>query len=311
MLWLNTSGGSAAKISSARSIRPLPRKSGVRVSILVFGLCSRIARMQSTKCCAPPSRRSSRSTLVTTTYFRPMSATVVARLKGSPASGGFGRPWATSQNEQRRVQTSPRIMKVAVPCPKHSWMFGQLASSQTVISRFSRSLLLSTATALLLGRRTRIQDGLRRTGASVNWTGDRAILSPASCLSPGTSVDSPTTDSGMVRVWASLIAPLSHLGPLAGCGLQRRVQLGGQVLQQRRLHRLDARRAAQVAHRHHLQPRVAARIDPRERFKVHVDVERQAMEGAAAADPDAQRGDLGAIHVDARRPFAPAALDVP
>jgi hypothetical protein len=33
------------------------------------------------------------------------------------------------------------IMKVAVPLPKHSPMFGQLASSHTVTSLFSRSVL--------------------------------------------------------------------------------------------------------------------------------------------------------------------------
>src|SRR5690606_35941845 len=58
MLWLNTSGGFAARISRARSMRPLPRKSGVRISIFVPGLISRIAVMQSTKWAAPPSRRS-------------------------------------------------------------------------------------------------------------------------------------------------------------------------------------------------------------------------------------------------------------
>ncbi len=184
MLWLNTSGGFTARISSARSIRPLPRKSGVRISIRVPGLNSRMALMQSTKWAAPPSRKSSRSTLVTTTYFRPMSLTVCARCSGSAASGGLGRPWATSQNEQRRVQTSPRIMKVAVPWPKHSWMFGQLASSHTVTNRFSRSLALSCCTALPEGMRTRIHDGLRSTGASANCTGERPILSPPICLTP-------------------------------------------------------------------------------------------------------------------------------
>ena len=63
-----------------------------------------------------------------------MSATVCARVSGSVGSGGLGRPWATSQKLQRRVQTSPRIMNVAVPWLKHSWMFGQLASSHTVTS---------------------------------------------------------------------------------------------------------------------------------------------------------------------------------
>src|SRR5690606_6046566 len=101
-----------------------------------------------------------------------MSEIVRARFDGSAASGGFGRPCATSQKLQRRVHTSPRIMKVAVPWLKHSWMLGQLASSQTVTRRFSRSLLLSFATALPDGIRTRIHDGLRSTGAvSSNFTG--------------------------------------------------------------------------------------------------------------------------------------------
>src|SRR3546814_4479704 len=118
-----------------------------------------------------------------------MSLTVCARCSGSAGSGGLGRPWATSQNEQRRVQTSPRIMNVAVPWPKHSWMFGQLASSHTVTRRFSRSLALSFWTALPDGIRTRIHDGLRSTGASANCTGERAILSPATCFAPASSAD--------------------------------------------------------------------------------------------------------------------------
>ena len=44
------------------------------------GDSSRTARMQSTKCCAPPSRRSSRSTLVITTYASFSAAMVCARL---------------------------------------------------------------------------------------------------------------------------------------------------------------------------------------------------------------------------------------
>ena len=142
-----------------------------------------------------------------------MSATVLPRFTGSLASGGLGRPWATSQNEQRRVQTSPRIMKVAVPWPKHSWMFGQLASSQTVTSRFSRSLALRVATALPEGMRTRIQDGLRSTGASANCTGERPILSPPSCLAPscsdaGGAAGSDRICSGMAREVGAFIPPL-------------------------------------------------------------------------------------------------------
>ena len=99
--------------------------------------------MQSTKCWAPPSRRSSRSTEVTTTYFRPMSATVCARLQRLAGIRRLRPAVGDVAEQQRRVQTSPRIMKVAVPWLKHSWMFGQLASSQTVTRRFSRSLALS------------------------------------------------------------------------------------------------------------------------------------------------------------------------
>ena len=64
------------------------------------------------------------------------------RCSGSSGSAGFGRPCATSQNGQRRVHRSPRIMNVAVPLPKHSPMFGQAASSQTVWSRASRRICL-------------------------------------------------------------------------------------------------------------------------------------------------------------------------
>ncbi len=67
---------------------------------------------------------------------------VLARLAGSLTSSGSGRPWPTSQNGQRRVHLSPMIMKVAVPLPKHSPMFGQLASSQTVTRLFARRMSL-------------------------------------------------------------------------------------------------------------------------------------------------------------------------
>jgi len=77
-----------------------------------------------------------------TTYFNFSAAMVRARLSGSSASSGSGRPCATSQKVQRRVQRSPMIMKVAVPLPKHSPMFGQLASSHTVCSRCSRRMFL-------------------------------------------------------------------------------------------------------------------------------------------------------------------------
>ena len=52
-------------------------------------------------------------------------------------SSSVGRPDVTAQKRQARVQTSPRIMKVAVPRLQQSKMFGQRASSHTVWSRRS------------------------------------------------------------------------------------------------------------------------------------------------------------------------------
>lgn len=43
-----------------------------------------------------------------------------------------GRPVCTAQNPHERVQIFPRIMKVAVPSPQHSPIFGQLPLSQMV-----------------------------------------------------------------------------------------------------------------------------------------------------------------------------------
>src|SRR5690606_12164570 len=157
-----------------------------------------------------------------------MSVTVSASRRGSSASGGLGRPWATSQKLQRRVQTSPRIMNVAVPWLKHSWMFGQLASSHTVTRRFLRSLALSFWTALPDGMRTRIHEGLRSTGASANCTGERLILSPATCFTPGTSgagwtgtgASPLTTASGMVLVAVSVMVIRFARGGEPGHGYQ-------------------------------------------------------------------------------------------
>ena len=139
----------------------------------------RNARMQSAKCPAPPSRRSSRSTEVMTTYESSITSTVSARRSGSPGSRGAGRPCATSQNGQRRVQMSPMIMKVAVPCEKHSPMLGQEASSHTVCSRWARNTLLSLCTAGPIGALTRIHGGFRGIGPTlgITFTGMREVLS--------------------------------------------------------------------------------------------------------------------------------------
>ena len=60
--------------------------------------------------------------------------TASATRRGSSSSNQVGRPVLTAQNPQARVQVSPRIMIVAVRWSQHSPMFGQWASSQTVLS---------------------------------------------------------------------------------------------------------------------------------------------------------------------------------
>ena len=98
---------------------------------------------------APPSARSSRVTLVTTTWRRPSRAGRLGdapRLVGVDGAGppprGVARRLATRdrrQNRQARVHVSPRMRKVAVPEAKHSPLLGQRASSQTVCSSSSSS----------------------------------------------------------------------------------------------------------------------------------------------------------------------------
>jgi hypothetical protein len=64
--------------------------------------------------------------------------TASATRAGSSRSRAAGLPCCTAQNPHARVQTSPRIMNVAVPWCQHSPMFGQRASSQTVCRPCSR-----------------------------------------------------------------------------------------------------------------------------------------------------------------------------
>src|SRR5690625_2822727 len=82
---------------------------------------------------APPSFLSSRLTEVNTTCFSCIFASASAILFDSSQSRPcVGRPVFNEQNEQERVQTSPRIIKVAVPARQHSPILGNLASEQTV-----------------------------------------------------------------------------------------------------------------------------------------------------------------------------------
>ncbi len=80
------------------------------------------------KCAAPPSPRSSRSTEVTTTCARPSFTTASATRPGSNESKALGRPVATLQKVQPRVQISPMIIIVAWPFDQHSPALGQPAS---------------------------------------------------------------------------------------------------------------------------------------------------------------------------------------
>ena len=139
-------------------------------------MCRRTARMQAAKCAAPPSRRSSRSTEVITTNFSFIAAMARARFSGSSASSGNGRPCATSQNGQRRVQSRPMIMNVAVPWLKHSPRFGHEASSHTVCSACARSRFFSRPTSGCVGLFARIHGGLRVGVCSTTLTGMRATL---------------------------------------------------------------------------------------------------------------------------------------
>ena len=128
-LWETTSG--AAWMMRAR-FSHLPAKSGMSVSIVVPGLCARMARTVWAQISLPPSGRSSRSTLVITACFTPINFTDRATRPGSNGSASNGRPVATLQKPQLRVQMLPRIMNVAVPSPQHSPMFGQCPLSQMV-----------------------------------------------------------------------------------------------------------------------------------------------------------------------------------
>ena len=92
---------------------------------------------------APPSARSSRFTLVITTWRKPSWRTDSATRFGSAQSSGRGRPVAISQKPQERVQISPIIRKVAVPRPQHSPIFGHCASSQTVCRPPARMICFS------------------------------------------------------------------------------------------------------------------------------------------------------------------------
>ena len=79
-----------------------------------------------------------------TAWRRPIFAIERATRAGSSGSFQVGLPVLTLQKPQRRVQVSPRIMKVAVPRSQHSPTFGQAASWQTVW-RFSSRIIAESS----------------------------------------------------------------------------------------------------------------------------------------------------------------------
>ena len=131
VLWFRMSGRSS--ITSCRAQRT-PRKSGMSTSIRTDGFTLRAWRIVSANIAAPPSGSSSRFTDVMTAWRTSMRRIASATRYGSSVSRAVGRPVVTAQNPQERVQTSPSIMNVAVPAFQHSPIFGQRASSHTVLS---------------------------------------------------------------------------------------------------------------------------------------------------------------------------------
>src|SRR5678816_4333126 len=167
---------------------------------------------------------------------------------------------------------SPRIMKVAVPLPKHSAMFGHEASSHTVCSFCARRMsLISWKRELGLAARTRIQEGL----------GSRVAC-------------------GTILI--VFFAPFSFT-PAS------RIELLDENAAQFQTYLFFCLQKTQVLHLGDLQSRIAARIDRAERREVHVHIEREAVIGAAAHHADAERRDLRAVDVHARGARAALAAD--
>src|SRR5947209_1716160 len=190
---------------------------------------------------------------------------VSARWCGSSASGASGRPCATSQNGQRRVQMSPRIMKVAVPLPKHSAMFGQEASSQTVCSFWRRRMsLISWKREFGLGARTRIQAGF---GSGAPRGTMRMVFAWPFSFTPASRM--------LESVDQEACEPLADFGGRSG--------------------------HAEVAGLRDGEAGIAAGVDRREGSEVHVNVEREPMVCPAPHYPYAERRHLGPLHIDSRR----------
>src|SRR6478736_8361082 len=95
-----------------------------------------MALMVSIHIMEPPSFKSSLSTLVITACLIFIIFIDRATFSGSSQSTVSGLPVFTPQKPQERVHTFPKIIKVAVPSPQHSPMFGQLPEVQIVFKLY-------------------------------------------------------------------------------------------------------------------------------------------------------------------------------
>ena len=134
--------------------------------MVVVGEASLTSRTVWYQISAPRSFNSSRLTDVITACLTRIKTIASATRRGSSVSYSFGRPVATAQKVQLRVQTLPRIMNVAVPAPQHSPMLGQLPLSQMVCSLCSSTNLRTLAYSGPMGSFTRSQSGRFRRGVS-------------------------------------------------------------------------------------------------------------------------------------------------
>ena len=115
----------------------------------------RIALMVSAQIMEPPSFKSSLSTEVMTACLICIIRIELATFSGSSQSTVSGRPVLTPQKPHERVQMFPKIMKVAVPSPQHSPIFGQLPEVQMVLRLYLSTRPRSSVYFLPVGSFTR------------------------------------------------------------------------------------------------------------------------------------------------------------
>ena len=115
----------------------------------------------------PWSGKSSRSTDVMTACLMPIILMERATFSGSAQSTVSGRPVCTPQKPHERVQIFPKIIKVAVPSPQHSPIFGQLPDVQIVCSSYLSTNPRSSVYFFPVGSFTRSHFGLGARSVAV------------------------------------------------------------------------------------------------------------------------------------------------